>query len=152
MQHPAPRYLLTICAFATLSALVGCSRQKEGERCSPTNSNSDCEDDLVCAELSDRDGTAFYLCCPEDEQSATDARCKSGNVVGDGDASGLGGLGGMMSSEDVPKSFGENCVYNHDCIAPLVCVSGGKCNYECEQDVDCDAGETCSDDKLCVAD
>lgn len=152
MLHQAPRSLLTICALATLTALLGCSQQKEGERCSADNGNSDCEDDLVCAELSDVDGTAIYLCCPEDGEPSTSARCDLGRVVGDGDASGLGGAGGMMSSEDDPQGLNENCTYNSDCELPLVCVPGGVCNYECQRDVDCDDGESCSTDQVCVAD
>lgn len=173
MLHPAPRFFVLLLALSTVPTLLGCSRQKEGERCSTTNSNSDCEDSLVCTELRDAENETIHRCCPEAGEPYTDARCELDAIVGDGDTSSEGGAGGMMSSEGEPAGIGENCVRTNDCEAPLACNSdrkcasvncvypsdcaapfvcrGGKCNHECKSPRDCDAGETCSREQVCVA-
>lgn len=171
MLHQAPQSFLLILALSIAPALFGCSRQGEGERCSPDNADSDCEDNLVCTELRDAEAVTFHRCCPEAGEPSSDERCELAGVVGDGDASD-GGAGGMMSSGDEPVGLGEdcstsdcvaplacnavdrcdfqNCVYTSDCVAPLICLPGGTCNYECRDERDCDAGETCSTDLTCV--
>jgi hypothetical protein len=152
MLHTAPRFFLVILSLSAIPALFGCSRQNEGERCAPTNGDSDCEDKLVCTELSDGDGTiTIHRCCPKAGESSTDERCELQAGGGDGDAMGDGGEGGMTSSEGDLLNRGDNCVYNSDCNLPLVCLQG-KCTDECQRDRDCDAGKSCSNDKVCVAD
>lgn len=149
MLHPAPRLLLALVALTALPALSGCGRQQEGERCSQTNGNSDCEDNLVCTNLGENAGEPIYRCCPEAGEDSSDERCQA--VTGDGDGTGVGGAGGMSSPDDQPAGELTNCVYNSDCPDPLVCTPGGKCNYECKEDEDCDDGEICTSELSCVA-
>jgi len=147
------RFSLTALLLAATMSF-GCSRQAEGERCSPDNGNQDCEGDLVCTLASDlRSDDNVDRCCPEGTSS--DSRCdlKTGGTStgNDTDPSGGGGAGGAMSVEEGTTGHGEACRWNSDCELPLLCAPGGTCEFECNADRDCPSGEKCSDEKSCVA-
>lgn len=148
MLQKAPRLLLALVALAAVPALFGCSRQQEGERCSSSNGNSDCGDDLVCTNLGRQYGKEVYRCCPEAGETSTDARCRP---VSDVDNPGDGGAGGMSGGDDDPKTLGHACDWNSDCTSPLICGPGGTCNYECKKDRDCDGDKICSSEQVCVS-
>jgi hypothetical protein len=140
------------------SAVLGCNRQQEGERCALTNADSDCDDDLLCTEAENLRGGDDEVdrCCPDSDETPSDSRCalktSAGDGDGDGPITGQGGGGGATSGEDDPPAgLGDACQYNSECVEPLVCGPGGQCQYECNVDRDCDGGETCSDERACVA-
>jgi hypothetical protein len=60
---------------------------------------------------------------------------------------------GQMCSEDdgVLACFEtnlESCIYNSDCMEPLVCFPDQTCNFECLEDRDCANPRRCVD-RLC---
>lgn len=148
------RFLLAALSFAFV---LGCNRQQEGERCALTNGDSDCEDDLLCTEAETlRANDGVDRCCPDPEESPSDARCALRTTAGDGDGdapiAGQGGAGGASGDDEPLASMDEACQYPSDCVPPLVCGPGGKCQFECRVDIDCDDGEICTTtDRTCVA-
>lgn len=154
VDRPRARLLLSALCLASL---LGCSRQKEGERCSLLNGDSDCEDDLVCTEAETlRSGEDLVdRCCPEAGEASTDSRCAlrtTGTPGGSGgSSSGIGGEGGGGGQEgdDATKGVGADCDYNSECELPLVCGPGGVCQFECNRDRDCGSNEVCAD-QTCV--
>lgn len=146
--------LLTVALL--LSVVVGCGRQKEGERCALTNGDSDCVEALLCTEAETLRGgeDGVDRCCPDPDSSPSDSRCalrtSTGSNTGGGPSVGEGGAGGA-DGEGGPSSMGEACQYDSQCTLPLVCGPGGKCQFECNVDIDCDEGERCTVDQICVA-
>jgi len=153
--------------FVTLlcaSAALGCSRQEEGDRCTIANGSNDCEGDLVCTPASQlrKGDDKVDRCCPEDLETSDNSACapNTNSGDGDGDGDGEGGGGGTTGGggEDGggepqdPDDLGLACDYPSDCSEPLTCGPRGKCQYECQTDRDCDSGETCSKERICVAD
>lgn len=76
-----------------------CSRQSEGERCSPLNGNQDCDGGLVCTPANELRGgdDGVDRCCPAEESSDTDPRClpRVGGITGTGGTTSGGGEGGQ---------------------------------------------------------
>lgn len=62
-------------------AIAGCSKQGEGQRCDPNNSDLDCESNLVCkgeAQLSLEGQTrGVGLCCPPVTDLTTVEACRA---------------------------------------------------------------------------
>lgn len=147
-------------SIALLSQLVigGCSRQAEGERCSLSNGNDDCEGNLICtnATLLRQGDDEVDRCCPENLETTKVSECArrtaSGNDGAEPDEGAGGapaaGAGGAAADGD-PPDLGDGCDYNSDCGVPLVCGPGGVCQYECNQDRDCPSGQLCTDERSC---
>ena len=75
--------ILTLAFFLfTASALVGCSKQAEGERCDTNNGSLDCETGLVCRSASQLslpgNTVGFALCCPIDGIIPNEDACRAG--------------------------------------------------------------------------
>lgn len=65
------------------------------------------------------------------------------------------GLGLSAAGCTSPRELNEECVFNADCVEPLVC-SARRCRAQCGSDRDCPRGEICSGSgqpgkKVCVA-
>jgi hypothetical protein len=90
--------ILLLLAGAGL-ALPGCSKQGEGERCSPAaNGSEDCDEGLVCT-TPDKAATDFGRCCPPQGAEPSDSRCNfTSNPVGTGGSSSSGGSSSGGSS------------------------------------------------------
>ncbi len=86
-MHRTLRLVVTALALAaTASSLVGCSKQSEGQRCSRSNSDDDCDTaaGLVCTPGSQLGGQSD-ICCPP--SGATNPACIPGALgVGGGSA------------------------------------------------------------------
>lgn len=95
--------ILLLLAGAGL-ALPGCSKQGEGERCSPTaNGSEDCDEGLVCT-TPDKSTTDFGRCCPPKGAETSDSRCNFvSNPVGTG---GTSSSGGSSSTGGTPNAEG----------------------------------------------
>ncbi len=157
----APRHaiaaLMTVAAAASLAG--GCSRQSEGERCSLTNGDEDCDGSLVCTqaeELQLDDGVD--RCCPPQGDAFSDSRCTP--RIGGGSSGGSTGAGGGtgQGGENVGGAAGEGngrdepCSYNSDCTSGLICGPGGQCQPECNEDIDCPADRpVCNSAQECIA-
>jgi hypothetical protein len=88
---------LGLAAGTTLAFATGCSKQGEGERCSPSsNGNADCDDGLYCKPTGEAD---FGRCCPVDLATVGDARCSfTPNMAATGGTNGTGTGGGGAST------------------------------------------------------
>jgi hypothetical protein len=84
---------LGLAAGTTLAFATGCSKQGEGERCSPaSNGNADCDDGLYCKPTGEAD---FGRCCPVDTATVGDDRCSfTPNMAATGGTNGTGTGGG----------------------------------------------------------
>lgn len=93
-------------------ALPGCSKQGEGERCSPiANGSDDCEEGLTCKAVDKTSKEDFGRCCPPDLAEISDSRCNfttittstggtssTGGATSGGNASGGSSSGGTSST------------------------------------------------------
>lgn len=99
--------LALLLGFALSAPLLfGCGRQSEGERCSLLNGDRDCDAGLVCTPANELRGGDDQVdrCCPPDERSDADPRCRpragassptgSGGADGGTGAAGSAGQGG----------------------------------------------------------
>jgi hypothetical protein len=78
-------------------ALPGCSKQGEGERCSPNaNGSEDCDDGLVCKE--DKTVSDFGRCCPPEGAELGDSRCNFTSTPGSTGGSSSGGASNAGTS------------------------------------------------------
>lgn len=151
---------LALGAVATLFG--GCTRQSEGERCSISNGDEDCDGSLVCTPASDlqQGGDGVDRCCPPAGDSVGDSRCnpRVGGGSGTGGASGSGGANGMAGDTNQGGASqgtgqrGASCSYTSECESGLVCGPGGVCQPECIDHVDCPAERpVCNSQQKCVA-
>ncbi|MBK9000392.1 MAG: hypothetical protein IPM35_32125 [Myxococcales bacterium] len=102
--------------------------------------HSDCPAAFRCA--------ADFKCRPE---CVTEKDCIAGQVCTDGVCAATEELvdGGLPTDASPDSGLGKPCVYNSNCPAPLVCISGS-CLPECQEDRDCAFGLVCSAAKACV--
>lgn len=98
--------ILLLLAGAGL-ALPGCSKQGEGERCSPAaNGSEDCDEGLVCT-TPDKSITDFGRCCPPMGAEPSDSRCNfTSNPVGTGGSSSGGSSSGGSSTGGTASAEG----------------------------------------------
>lgn len=145
-------------ALLCTMVLGGCSRQQEGERCSLSNGNDDCEGNLICtnATLLRQGDDEVDRCCPENLESTSVSQCARRTASGDGDGDGDTGPGGAPSTgvggasgDGDPPDLGDGCGFNSDCSVPLICGPGGVCQYECNEDRDCPDDQRCTDERSC---
>ncbi|MFZ5891331.1 MAG: hypothetical protein ACOY0T_09795 [Myxococcota bacterium] len=96
--------------FATavsLSLSVGCSKQGEGERCDQKNAgDTDCDDGLICTNVSTSMTSENYRCCPPEGAAIGDSRCQRTGVSGTGGQSNSGGSSSGGSSNGGSSSGG----------------------------------------------
>jgi hypothetical protein len=166
MTFPKPlsvrHAIAAMMALASVAALTGgCSRQSEGDRCSITNGDADCNSGLVCTQASDLQsgGDGVDRCCPPAGQGFSDSRCTPRTGGGTGGATGSGGgtasgggtsLGGQGGASG-NGALGASCNYTSDCSGTLVCGPGGKCQPQCNASVDCPAARpVCNVQQQCV--
>lgn len=96
---------LGLAAGTTLAFTAGCSKQGEGERCSPaTAGDADCDDGLRCKATSEYD---FGRCCPPAGAPIGDQRCNFIENMG-GSTGGTTGSGGSNSSGGSLSSGGSS--------------------------------------------
>lgn len=90
--------VLLLLAGAGLS-LPGCSKQGEGERCSPAaNGSEDCDEGLICT-TPDKSAADFGRCCPPAGAEVSDSRCNfTSTPVSTGGTSSTGGSSSGGSS------------------------------------------------------
>ncbi len=138
--------------LASAGFVVACSKQGEGERCSTSNNNDDCQSGLVCKEK-------LNVCCPDAIADATTEVCKNGNTtVTDsgatetssetGDDTGAD-TGADTATTPTDGGLGATCLFNSDCVEPYLCDRSGHCNFQCAGDRDCASGQHCWSDKSC---
>jgi hypothetical protein len=86
--------------------LPGCSKQGEGERCSPVaNGDEDCDEGLVCTP--DKSVPDFGRCCPPKGAEVSDSRCNfTSNPAGTGGTSSSGGTSSGGTSSGGTSSGG----------------------------------------------
>ncbi len=151
-------WLLLVGMVGVVGSFVGCGLQKQGERCSLTNGNSDCENggsSLFCTEAATlRGGTdKVDRCCPHPDIEPSDTRCAKRTVVdGGGGAGGAGGDNGAGGADDGDRDteIGGSCDADSDCIVTLVCGSSKKCQEQaCRYPSDCPTELVCGPTGVC---
>jgi|HubBroStandDraft_6_1064221.scaffolds.fasta_scaffold833043_2 hypothetical protein len=103
MRAPA---LLLFAVLASLTALVACSNQGEGEYCDPMNGDNDCQSGLVCIAAPGLTGMFTSRCCPMSAADATTAACGL-NTTTALDASAAIGDTGSPSEASVADAVGD---------------------------------------------
>jgi hypothetical protein len=96
--------------------------------------NSDCAAGLTCT---------FGFChtpCKVNGDCPTPQLCVKSDVSGD--------AGVAVNVCQLPKEL--NCVYNSNCMAPLVCARDEQCRNQCQADVDCVSPQVCTTSKVCA--
>jgi hypothetical protein len=120
----AAAVMLTACPRLILPA------QPEGAKPGCTF-NADCPDEQVCAAGSCREQ------CQTDRDCVSPATCRPSSQRN---------VRICLRPEDPPL-----CVYNSDCVEPLICARDGLCRAPCQEDRDCGAGTCIADQGVCSA-
>jgi hypothetical protein len=103
MRAPA---LLLFAVLASLTALIACSNQGEGEYCDQSNGDNDCQSGLVCKPAPGLTGTFTTRCCPMSPADATTSACGL-NTTTVLDASAAIGDTGSPSEASVADAVGD---------------------------------------------
>lgn len=145
-KKPTQRALAV--ALAAVVALLACSRQGEGDRCSTENDNNDCESGLICVaakDLRSEQNDGVSRCCRPEGEGVGDGRCTRliGGNGGTGGSDNTGGQAGEANGDSTTTS-GQSCTHNSQCAVGMVCGPQGVCQAECLDDRDCDAPLICS--------
>jgi hypothetical protein len=101
--------------------------------------NSDCAAGLTCT---------FGLChaaCVVNGDCPTGELCVKSDAVA-GDAGSVDAA--TVNVCQLPKEL--KCVYNSNCMAPLICARDQECRNQCQMDVDCVSPQVCTTSKVCA--
>jgi hypothetical protein len=124
--------------LATFSLLSGCgggsAKPAPGMGCAL---NSDCAAGLICT---------FGLCHGACVPNAANGDCPAPQLCVK--SSGTADGGGSLNVCQLPVEL--KCVYNSDCMSPLICARDEQCRNQCQTDVDCVSGQVCTDSKVCA--
>lgn len=102
--------------------------------------NSDCATGLICAF-----GFCHGACVP----NAANGDCPAPELCVKSDISVDAGVdAGTVNVCQLPKEL--NCIYNSNCMAPLVCARDEQCRNQCQTDVDCVSPQVCTSSKVCA--
>jgi alpha-tubulin suppressor-like RCC1 family protein len=98
--------------------------------------NSQCDQPLVCT---------FQKC---HAACAADKDCPTGQLCVKTTAAGVdGGVAGTVCQ--LPAEI--KCVYNSQCMLPLVCARDEQCRNQCQTSVDCVMGQVCTTSGVCAS-
>jgi Regulator of chromosome condensation (RCC1) repeat len=103
--------------------------------------NSDCATGLICT---------FGLCHGACVINAPNGDCPAPELCVKSNASGDAGSAdaGTINVCQLPVEL--TCVYNSQCMSPLVCARDEQCRNQCQTSVDCVTGQVCTDSKVCA--
>ena len=127
--------LVLVSAFV----VVGCGGGGSSAKPTPgtgCNLNSQCDQPLVCT---------FQKC---HAACAADKDCPTGQLCVKTTAAGVdGGVAGTVCQ--LPAEI--KCVYNSQCMLPLVCARDEQCRNQCQTSVDCVMGQVCTTSGVCAS-
>src|SRR5580692_6020464 len=137
-MKPSVAALCLLLASASMLASCGSGSTKPapGMGCAL---NSDCASGLICT---------FGLChsaCVVNGDCPTGELCvRSDSVAGDAGSADAA----TVNVCQLPVEL--KCVYNSNCMSPLVCARDEQCRNQCQKDVDCVSPQVCTDSKVCA--
>lgn len=138
-----PRQLIAL-GLAALLTLLACSKQSEGERCSESNDDEDCESGLICVSPRQLRSSEVARCCPPETGQVSDSRCT--RLVGGGSETGTGNTAGAAGEGNEPSTSttgSSGCSYDSQCPEGMICGPAGMCQAECLTPRDCPALSDC---------
>src|SRR5580704_12543752 len=125
--------------LASVALLAGCGSSAKPAPGMGCALNSDCAAGLICT---------FGLChaaCVVNGDCPTGELCVKSDAVA-GDAGSVDAA--TVNVCQLPKEL--KCVYNSNCMAPLICARDQECRNQCQMDVDCVSPQVCTTSKVCA--
>ena len=130
-------------ALAASSIWVGCGsgalKPAPGMGCAL---NSDCAAGLTCT------FGACHTPCKLNGDCPTPELCIKSNPSVDAGVDAGTVAAGTVNVCQLPKEL--NCVYNSNCMAPLVCARDEQCRNQCQTEIDCVSPQVCTTSKVCA--